>query len=331
MKRLFLACAAAAMLSLPVSARPYSLVALMETIQNRYPQASITARFNDWRTVSRYRSHAGLHLGYDIALPGGAAVPAAWGGRVVAVTPWWGPQYGITVDSGGVETTYGHLAPLVTVGQIVLTGETVGRTVIDHVDVKMRDTRGAYVDFGDGFCANSLTPAMTREARLVAYRDALNRERTAEAEAGRWSARVDELVKRQSQLSQLGDKLARWEGLYRDGAISKNQLAQVQQASEQALGLPERLSAARQNRQVSQTMVQQARQERERLGRDLAVPGVKGVSEAPPAVASVARPVNPELERLVDDGVITRVEADRLAQQRQWATGGPGAAAEKAR
>src|SRR5262249_16960524 len=106
-------------------------------MRGKYPGAQVISGFNDWRTVSRYRSQAGLQLGYDVALPYGSNVPAVWGGRVVAIVPWYGPQYGISVESpDGVRTTYGHLVPLVTTGQVLQPGQSVGRTVIDHVDVK---------------------------------------------------------------------------------------------------------------------------------------------------------------------------------------------------
>ena len=73
----------------PSWAGELNLGQLMDTMRNRYPQAEITGRFNDWRTVSRYRGHAGLHYGYDIALPYDSDVPAAWSGEVVAIVPWF--------------------------------------------------------------------------------------------------------------------------------------------------------------------------------------------------------------------------------------------------
>lgn len=135
------------LLALPAAAD--SLGELVGVLRSRYPSATVVSGFNDWRTVSVYRRHAGLHLGYDIVLPYGSRVPAAWPGRVVAITPWGGSQYGITVlADSGYEATYGHLSPLVRVGQRVSPGDFVGTTIIDHVDVKMRDSAGAYVDFG---------------------------------------------------------------------------------------------------------------------------------------------------------------------------------------
>jgi len=61
------------------------LVALQRTL---CPGAVLTGGFYDWRTVSRYRRNAGLHLGYDIAMPAGTPVRAGWPGTVVSVAPW---------------------------------------------------------------------------------------------------------------------------------------------------------------------------------------------------------------------------------------------------
>ena len=128
----------------------YSLEALLMTQKSSWPQAWVTSTFYDWRTISKYRSKAGLHLGYDIAMPHGASVLAAWPGRVVQITPWYGPEYGVTVvGDDGVATTYGHIAPLVRVGDRVSVGKTLGTIASDHVDVKMQDASGRYIPFGE--------------------------------------------------------------------------------------------------------------------------------------------------------------------------------------
>lgn len=117
--------------------------------QRHFPGAVVTSGFYDWRTTSRYRGHAGLHLGYDVAMPYGCPFSAGWSGTVTAITPWSGEECGITVvhpDGGSV--TYGHVSPKVSVGQQVQAGEILGTIAYNHVDVKMRDSQGNYVDFG---------------------------------------------------------------------------------------------------------------------------------------------------------------------------------------
>lgn len=110
--------------------------------------AYVSSGFQDWRTVSKYRRHPGLHNGYDIAMRAGTPVRAAWPGVVVAVTPWYGSEFGVTVRSAdGTETTYGHIAPWVAVGRRVEAGTILGSVVVDHVDVKMKDAGGTFVDF----------------------------------------------------------------------------------------------------------------------------------------------------------------------------------------
>jgi hypothetical protein len=134
----------------PAHAQALRLSDMLTTMRQKYAAAEVVGRFHDWRTVSIYRSHAGLHYGYDITMPRGASVPAAWDGVVVAIVPWTGPQYGITVQTATMRTTYGHLSPLVSVGQTIHAGQPVGVICIDHVDVKMRDGAGNFVDFGAG-------------------------------------------------------------------------------------------------------------------------------------------------------------------------------------
>ena len=117
--------------------------------QKFFPGAVVTSGFYDWRTVSRYRSHAGLHLGYDIAMPYGCAFGAGWSGVVTGIAVWSGEEHGISVESpDGTTVTYGHVAPKVVVGQHVVAGQILGTIALDHVDVKMRDPAGNYQDFG---------------------------------------------------------------------------------------------------------------------------------------------------------------------------------------
>jgi hypothetical protein len=117
--------------------------------QRFFPGAVVTAGFYDWRTTSRYRGHAGLHLGYDVAMPYGCPFSAGWAGTVTSIVLWSGEEYGITVQHpDGSSVTYGHVSPKVTIGQRVLPGEAIGTIAYNHVDVKMRDAHGNYVDFG---------------------------------------------------------------------------------------------------------------------------------------------------------------------------------------
>ena len=154
------------MAAIPVAARPEMssrgkfsdadlrapVLADLLTVQRaRYPDAVVTSGFYDWRTVSQYRSRAGLHLGYDIAMPAGSPAVTGWGGTVVSVAQWTGAEHGVTIlHPSGYETTYGHLRPSVEVGQQVRMGEVVGYVARDHVDVKMRGPDGLYFDFGNG-------------------------------------------------------------------------------------------------------------------------------------------------------------------------------------
>lgn len=147
------------------------LVALQ---RKNWSQAWVSGTFYDYRTVSQWRRQAGLHLGYDIALPYGTSVSAGWGGVVTSIVPWSDTEWGVTVESpGGVNVTYGHIAPSVTVGQSVAVGQTVGRVALDHVDVKMRDSSGQYIPFGEGSNPNAAVavgrPNVDRNTLLTAW------------------------------------------------------------------------------------------------------------------------------------------------------------------
>ncbi|MCW5871954.1 MAG: hypothetical protein KIS61_32190, partial [Candidatus Eremiobacteraeota bacterium] len=61
----------------PAAATPMTLGQLLATARTKYPEAVVTGRFSDPRSVSIYRSHPGLHYGYDVAMPAGTVVPAA--------------------------------------------------------------------------------------------------------------------------------------------------------------------------------------------------------------------------------------------------------------
>ncbi len=113
------------------------------------PGAYVSSGFHDWRGVSKYRSRPGLHAGYDIAMWANSVVRTPWPGRVEAITPWYGREYGITIIlEDGHRVTFGHLSPLVKVGTQVVTGQEIGLVVVDHVDVKVQNLHGQFVDIG---------------------------------------------------------------------------------------------------------------------------------------------------------------------------------------
>lgn len=103
------------------------------------PYARVTSDFHDYRPGR-------LHNGYDIGLDAGTPVPCGWSGRVIRLTPWYGGEYGITVETNGIEVTYGHLVPTVKTGDVLDAGDIVGRVAWDHVDIKMFCWAG-YIDF----------------------------------------------------------------------------------------------------------------------------------------------------------------------------------------
>lgn len=167
-----------------------TLEQLVELQRIAFPEAWVSSTFYEPRSVSVYRRHAGLHLGYDIAMPAGAAVRAGWPGRVVSIAPWYTNQWGVTVaSSNGTEVTYGHIVPSVRVGDVVDAGGVVGTVSLDHVDVKMRDAHGNYIPFGETgnhapagaqFIPN--IPANSRESLMVGWLVAQNAVDTLEIE-----------------------------------------------------------------------------------------------------------------------------------------------------
>jgi len=121
------------------------------------PGAVVSSTFYDWRDPSKYRSVAGLHNGYDIALAAGSPVIAGWNGVVTAIVPWYGSEYGVTVtNKDGISVTYGHISPYARYGQDISIGTLIGFVVVDHVDIKMRDSQGMFIDFGSSSQASEL-------------------------------------------------------------------------------------------------------------------------------------------------------------------------------
>lgn len=140
------------------------LAAYVTLLSRTSPGGVVTGRFADWRSPSIYRRVSGRHNGYDVALKAGSPAVAGWAGRVSAVTPWYGREYGVTVISpDGFRTTYGHIAPSVRVGAHVEPGDVVGIVVVDHVDIKMKDSSGKFVDFARGVPLENLVAVKSAE------------------------------------------------------------------------------------------------------------------------------------------------------------------------
>lgn len=231
------------------------LVALQ---QRYYPQAWVSSGFYDWRTTSQYRSHAGLHLGYDIAMPAGTSVAAGWSGTVTGVAPWTGTEWGVTVESAdGTRTTYGHISPSVNVGAHVQAGDVVGRVVHDHVDVKMRDAAGNYLDFG----GNGKVPgpswepvAGSREDYLVAWLVAQNAYDLAKEDQQRGLAEVRsaklERQRLKARLPVLQENVKTMEDYVAQGLVARVSIEQARQELTEAQERAKKLNAdaARQDR-----------------------------------------------------------------------------------
>ena len=160
--------------------------------------AFISSGFYDWRGPSKYRSRPGLHAGYDIAMLAGSRVRTPWPGEVVAITPWYGEEFGVTLRlPNGLEATFGHIAPSVSLGQVLARGAVVGRVVVDHVDVKVRNASG-YVDFGveKMVLAGSSPPPSAGEPVQLSV---AQRQAAAEAYA-RYGVELERLARDEAQI-----------------------------------------------------------------------------------------------------------------------------------
>jgi len=117
-----------------------------------YSRTVITGTFYDWRDVSKYRSVAGYHNGYDYAAPEGTRVTAGWEGTVTDIISWGYGEYAVKV-TGYVNCNkrmiqYGHLNNVqVTRGEKIKIGRTIGYIAVDHLDLKMK-INNHYYDFG---------------------------------------------------------------------------------------------------------------------------------------------------------------------------------------
>lgn len=207
---------------------------LLALQRRHWAPAWVTSTFYDWRTVSKYRRNAGLHLGYDIALPFGTPVSAGWAGTVTAVVPWTASEWGVTVRGvDGSEVTYGHISPSVSVGRPIAPGDVVGRIASDHVDVKMRDSLGRYVPFGEsssGVVA-VVQPAASRNSILTSWLVAKNSVEQAEDDLflARNAGQKWELEKRsaQRQLETLDRTLAQLKSDETNGLVSRKRLEEL--------------------------------------------------------------------------------------------------------
>jgi hypothetical protein len=217
------------------------LEGLVEILRRRYPWAEVSSGFYDWRGVSIYRSQPGLHLGYDIAMPAGTAVGAGWPGEVVAIVPWVEGQWGITVASPGFEVTYGHLVPAVEVGQSVQPGDVLGTVAVDHVDVKMRDAAGNYVDFGRGargVVSRWSPPAGSREELMVGWLVARNGYELARDELERKTRQrasfKAERARLQQKVRELEAAVPQMASYVEQGLVSRKSAEETRQELEEA-------------------------------------------------------------------------------------------------
>ncbi len=192
-----------------------------------WPQAWVSSTFYDWRTVSRYRRNAGLHLGYDLALPFGTPVSAGWPGMVTAIVPWTDSEYGVTVTNpSGLSVTYGHITPTVRLGDTIGVGSVVGRIASDHVDVKMRDASGRYIPFGEeSNPALAMAPKVDDRALLTAWLVAKNSVEQAQEDLflRRNASRKRELEQRSAQrkIELLEQTLEELKGPQSEGLVAR--------------------------------------------------------------------------------------------------------------
>lgn len=207
---------------------------LLALQRKNWSAAWVTSTFYDWRTVSKYRRNAGLHLGYDIALPFGTPVSVGWGGTVVAVVPWTSSEWGVTVrGADGTEVTYGHISPAVIHGQTLSTGDIIGRIASDHVDVKMRDSQGNYVPFGEGTGAVPLVaqPVVSRNSILTSWLVARSSLQQAEEDLflARNAGQKWALEKRSAerQLAVLNRTLDHLNSAESEGLVSRRRLEEL--------------------------------------------------------------------------------------------------------
>lgn len=307
-----------------VAAVPMTLGQLLATARTKYPDAVVTGRFSDPRSVSIYRSHAGLHYGYDVAMPAGTVVPAAWDGEVVAITPWFGQEEGISVVTGSREATYGHLIPLTRVGQKLKAGDPVGIVVRDHVDVKMRGPAGEFIDYGAGEAEFAVAP-VTPEERNRSYLYARYQFLRTEQQLKSARAERQRVLKSGDEASQFKAKDAEYARLYEEGAIARVDYESMHK--KMTLSLKQARSKPARLRELTEriaSLSSQLSQSREQLGEAQKQVSVKAALsylnaylanhkvERAPLVASSKpmrlAPLRPDLDELLEEGVISLQE-----------------------
>ncbi|MGM9992922.1 MAG: peptidoglycan DD-metalloendopeptidase family protein [Candidatus Bruticola sp.] len=265
-----------------------SLADLVNLQRRSCPWACVTSTFYDYRSVSIYRRRAGLHLGYDIAMQAGSAARAGWPGTVVSIAPWSDSEWGVTVASAnGIEVTYGHIVPSVRLGQIVNTGDPVGTIAINHVDVKMRDSDGSYIPFGENQKQNviadslQIQPTTSREQLMVAWLSAYNNEETIKEEAEA-RTREDKLnqIERQKLEERYTEKrvaLRNMEEYFKQGLVSRLEVEKTRknlETTRQELlkvkisqkEQPEKLKKLQKQLSMCQQRTKKAKKEAEKLG-----------------------------------------------------------------
>ena len=147
----------------------YPLVTAYKELANRTVGSNVYSVWDVFfspRNVSQYRTHAGIHCGYDIAAPLGTNVIAGWESTWETEIDFGGGQLGVVTKYQDAETkawysiTYGHLTPGSTPkkarGDVIHPGDILGTIAINHVDIKWRplsadgrtSTGGVCTDWG---------------------------------------------------------------------------------------------------------------------------------------------------------------------------------------
>ena len=307
------------------AAGPMTLGQLLATVRTKYPEAVVTGRFSDPRGVSIYRSHPGLHYGYDLAIPAGSVVPAAWEGEVVAITPWYGQEEGISVVSGSREATYGHLIPLVKVGQRVKIGDPVGIVARDHVDVKMRGPAGEFIDYGAGQAEFSLPP-LTSAERNRSYLHARYQFLRTEQLLKAAQAERKRVLKSGDESTELKTKDAEYAHLYQEGAVARIDYEKMHKkltdSLKQAKTKPARLKEVTARIADLDSQLKQNREQlvdaQKRVNVKSALsylnaflanhPNGKGAMAQVAARPMKLAPLRPDLDELLEEGVISLQE-----------------------
>jgi len=286
------------------------------------PYALVTGWFWDWRSISRYRSNPGYHFGYDIGLPAGTQVPAGWSGRVTSIANWAYGEWGISIlTPDGYTITYGHLSPRVSEGSYVNPGDIVGTVAVDHVDIKIRDSQGSFVDFGKtcGLLPVS-SDAIVRTTSTFFSLTRLDGRSTLKA-------KVQEILRLREAVSVLNDYLSMEMDAYEE---SKTQLTRMEQLLAEELvsrnDLEEEADKVKRSREKTENLHKRLISEKTRLAlleREASLYGWKGpdaksgkkksekkISEASgPSVDDAKKKV--ELyEKLYLEGAVSRKELE---------------------